>query len=407
MKIQYAIILSIILLLSSITFSQEKIKIATYNILNYPNFANEKNPDFELILSNINPDIVVVQEILSQSGVNLFRDAVLGNEYSAATFINGPDTDNALFYKDSLFTLISVDFLPASPRYITVYELYHNFSVDTLIIYSAHFKAGDSPSDEANRLNEASIFRIFSDMLPQNSNFMLVGDLNLYKSTEPAYEKLLNQTTHGYVLDPINRSGSWHVNSGFADVHTQSPRTAQLPDGGSNGGLDDRFDFILISQALKDSGGIEYVNDTYWAYGNDGQHFNQQIINPPYPISLEIAFALHDVSDHLPVVAEFWIGEVNSVEPIDPSELSFNLFQNYPNPFNPTTTIKFEVPQTTNVRLVLYDLLGKEVKTLFEGEAKAGITEVTISAEELNSGVYFYSLTTVNHISSKKLIVLK
>jgi hypothetical protein len=109
----------------------------------------------------------------------------------------------------------------------------------------------------------------------------------------------------------------------------------------------------------------------------------------------------------LPVVAEFWFGDVNSVEPIELSDLSFNLFQNYPNPFNPTTTIKFEVPQATNLRLMLYDMLGREIKTIFEGEAKAGITEVTISAENLNSGVYFYSLTTVNHISSKKLIVLK
>jgi hypothetical protein len=236
---------------------------------------------------------------------------------------------------------------------------------------------------------------------------MLVGDLNLYRATEPAYEKLLNQSTQGYVLDPINRSGSWHNNSGYSDVHTQSPRTAVLPDGGANGGMDDRFDFILISQTVKDSGSISYIDDTYYAYGNDGQHFNQQIINPPYPISLEIAFALHDVSDHLPVVAEFQFGDVNSVEPIDPSNLTFNLYQNYPNPFNPVTKIKFEVPQTTNTKVVLYDLLGREVKTIFEGEAKAGITELILSAEDLNSGVYFYSLITAEHISSKKLIFLK
>ncbi|MBT8379850.1 MAG: T9SS type A sorting domain-containing protein [Ignavibacteria bacterium] len=407
MRIKSIIILSILFVLSSLCLSQDRIKIATYNILNYPNFANEKNPDFQRILNDINPDIITVQEILSQSAVNLFKDDVLGSEYSAATFVNGPDTDNALFYKDSLFTLNNVDFLPTSPRYITFYELYNNFTLDTLIIYVAHFKAGNSPQDEANRLNEASIFRIFSDMLPENSNFMFVGDLNLYRATEPAYEKLLNQSTQGYVLDPINRSGSWHNNSGYADIHTQSPRTAQLPDGGSNGGMDDRFDFILISQAVKDSGGIEYIEDTYFTYGNDGQHFNQQIINPPYPISLEIAFALHDVSDHLPVVAEFYFGKVSSVEPTDPSNLSFQLYQNYPNPFNPVTKIKFEVQNTTEAKLVLYDILGRKLKTLFEGEAEAGITEITLSADDLNSGVYFYSLITANQISSKKLIVLK
>jgi hypothetical protein len=85
----------------------------------------------------------------------------------------------------------------------------------------------------------------------------------------------------------------------------------------------------------------------------------------------------------------------------------FELRQNYPNPFNPATTIKFEVPKTADVKLVLYDLLGREIKILFEGEAKAGVTEVSVSAEELNSGIYFYRLSTANHSSSKKLIVLK
>ena len=407
MKIKFLFILSILILVNSLCLSQERIKIVTYNILNYPNFANEKNSDFNLILSDINPDIVVVQEILSQNAVDLFRDSVLTTEYSAATFIDGPDTDNALFFKDSLFTVFNVDFLPTTPRYITVYKLYHNFTLDTLVIYSAHFKAGDSPQDEANRLNEAAIFRIFSDMLPVNSNFMLVGDLNLYKASEPAYEKLLEQTTQGYVLDPISRSGSWHVNSGFADIHTQSTRTAQLPDGGSNGGLDDRFDFILISKAVKDSGGIEYISDTYFAYGNDGQHFNEQIINPPYPISLEIAFALHDVSDHLPVVAEFWFGNINSVNTIDPSDLSFNLHQNYPNPFNPTTNIRFQVADFGFVTLKIYDLLGNEVATLVNEEKPAGNYQVVFNGSGLPSGLYIFRLISKNYSASKKLMILK
>ncbi|MBT8383631.1 MAG: T9SS type A sorting domain-containing protein, partial [Ignavibacteria bacterium] len=75
--------------------------------------------------------------------------------------------------------------------------------------------------------------------------------------------------------------------------------------------------------------------------------------------------------------------------------------------FNPVTKIKFEVQNTTEAKLVLYDILGRKLKTLFEGEAEAGITEITLSADDLNSGVYFYSLITANQISSKKLIVLK
>jgi len=407
MKIKSIFILSILLLVHSFCLSQERIKIATYNILNYPNFANEKNQDFKLILSGINPDIVAVQEIQSQSAVILFRDSVLGTQYNYANYSIGFSNDNALFYKDSLFSIISVDFLPTSPRYIISYKLYHNFTLDTLVVYSAHFKAGNTSDDRANRENEAAIFRIFSDLLPANSNFMLIGDLNLYSATEPAYERLLNQNTHGYVLDPINRYGNWHVNSGFADIHTQSTRTAQLPDGGSNGGLDDRFDFILISEALNDSGGIEYINDTYLAYGNDGLHFNQQLINPPYPISLEIAFALHDVSDHLPVYAEFDFGIVSDVEVIEADEMNFVLHQNYPNPFNPTTNIRFQIADIRFVTLKIYDLLGNEVATLVSEEKPAGSYEVEFDGSNLPSGLYIYRLISQNYSASKKLMLLK
>ena len=389
------------------SFAQDRVKILTYNILNYPNFATEKNAKYQLIFNEAKPDVIAVQEILSQSGVNSFLSNVLGVSFKAATFFDGPDTDNALFYKDSIFTLLTSEIIPNSPRYITKYVLQHNFSQDILIIYIAHFKAGDTQSDEFNREQEAARLRIYTNQLSAGTNFILVGDLNLYRSTEASYVRLLDQTNSGYFLDPVDRPGNWHEMSSFADIHTQSTRLVQLPDGGSNGGLDDRFDFILISQALMNFGGVDYVTDSYWAYGNDGQHFNQQIVNPPYPISEEIAFALHDVSDHLPVVAEFDFGVVNDVEPINPLLTSFNLYQNYPNPVNPTTTIRFEIPQSTIIKLVLYDLLGREIKILYDGEAFSGMNEVKLNAQNFTSGIYFYNLISKDFIATKKLIILK
>ncbi|MGB5287862.1 MAG: T9SS type A sorting domain-containing protein [Ignavibacteriaceae bacterium] len=389
------------------SFSQNRVKILTYNILNYPNFSTEKNAKYQLIFNEAKPDVVAVQEILSQSGVNSFLSNALGISFKAATFFNGPDTDNALFYKDSIFTILTSEIIPNSPRYITKYVLQHNFTQDIIVIYIAHFKAGTTQPDEFNREQEAARLRIYTDQLSAGTNFMLLGDLNLYRSTEASYVRLLDQTNSGYFLDPVNRPGNWHEMSSFADVHTQSTRLAQLPDGGSNGGLDDRFDFILISQSLMNFGGVDYVTGSYWAYGNDGQHFNQQIVNPPYPISEEIAFALHDVSDHLPVIAEFDFGVVNDIEPINPLVTTFNLFQNYPNPFNPSTKIRFELPQSTHVKLLLYDLLGREIKIIFDGEALAGINEVVLNAGILTSGIYFYTLISKEFISTKKLTILK
>ncbi|KAA0245991.1 MAG: T9SS type A sorting domain-containing protein [Ignavibacteriota bacterium] len=186
-----------------------------------------------------------------------------------------------------------------------------------------------------------------------------------------------------------------------------------MPDGGSTGGLDDRFDFILVSQSLKSPGGVDYAEGTYWAYGNDGQHFNQQIVNPPYPISEEIAFALHKVSDHLPVVAEFNFGVVNDVEnEQDPSTLSFNLYQNYPNPFNPSTKISFTIPANRSgenqfVNLAVFDILGREVARLINEEKSPGNYTVEFNSGELPSGVYIYRLSTSENNISKKLTIIK
>jgi endonuclease/exonuclease/phosphatase family metal-dependent hydrolase len=404
-KIKY--IIFIFLIGSFAAFSQERIKLLTYNILNYPNFASTKNAKYQLIFNEAKPDIVAVQEILSQYGVNLFLSDVLGNSFSAAPFFDGPDTDNALFYKDSIFTLLSAEIIPNSPRYITRYLLEHKFTLDRLIIYIAHFKAGNTPSDEYTREQEAARVRIYTNQHPAGTNFILVGDFNLYHSTEAAYVRLLDQVDTGYFLDPIDRPGYWHENSSFSDVHTQSTRTFQLNDGGSTGGLDDRFDFILVSQSIMSLGGIDYVQGSYWAYGNDGLHFNQQLVNPPYPISEQIAFALHDVSDHLPVVAEFAFGVVNDVEQSDQSLFSYHLYQNYPNPFNPVTTIKFEVPVSQQVELSVFDVLGRAVKVLFNDLAPAGIVAIDFNAEELSSGVYFYRIKAQNFMASKKLVIIR
>ncbi|MFB3056072.1 MAG: T9SS type A sorting domain-containing protein, partial [Ignavibacteriaceae bacterium] len=369
-----------------------------------------KNPKFKLILDNLNPDILVVQEILSQSAVNEFLNQVLSDEFEAGDFINGPDTDNAIFYKDSLFTFISTGFIntaPSGPRYISIFKLFHKITLDTLIIYSAHFKASQGLDNELRRLNEAATLRVLTNLLPQGTDFLLVGDLNLYRSTEPAYEKLLVQDGTGNFLDPIDFPGSWHESFTYRHIHTQSTRTANLGDGGSTGGLDDRFDFILSSQSIIDQGGIDYVADSYLAYGNDGEHFNVAIINPPYPISLQMAFDLHDVSDHLPVVAEFDFGVVSGIEDEFVQPDDFILFQNYPNPFNPTTKIQYAVSKRQFISLNVYDVLGNLIVTLVNEEKPSGTYEVEFDASNLPSGVYMYRLTAGNFSSSKKLLLLK
>ncbi len=85
----------------------------------------------------------------------------------------------------------------------------------------------------------------------------------------------------------------------------------------------------------------------------------------------------------------------------------FRLYQNYPNPFNPSTRIKFNLPKSSIVKMTIYDITGKEVKTLINGELEAGIHLIDFDASNISSGIYFYKLTTSEFTETKKMVLLK
>ncbi len=90
-----------------------------------------------------------------------------------------------------------------------------------------------------------------------------------------------------------------------------------------------------------------------------------------------------------------------------PLPIAFKLYQNYPNPFNPTTTIQFNVPSSGFVSLKVYDVLGREVRTLVDKMEQPGNYTVTFNAGNLPSGVYFYMLEAGRFTAVKKMMVLK
>jgi hypothetical protein len=85
----------------------------------------------------------------------------------------------------------------------------------------------------------------------------------------------------------------------------------------------------------------------------------------------------------------------------------FALYEAYPNPFNPTTTIQYDIAEVTQVRLAVYDLMGREVKILVDGERSPGRYSAVFNAEGLPSGMYFYHLRAGNFSSIRKLLLLK
>ena len=300
---------ALVLLLVGSAAAQDTLKIATYNLLNYPGSdASTRNPYFRAVLNSMKPDVLVVQEMTSQAGVDVFRDGVLNAAqpglFSSVPFNNGPDTDNSFFFKSSKVIFIGATYIPTALRDIAEYRFKPINSSDTVRIFSVHLKANQS--DTLARLAEATILRNYLNALPTGSKFIVVGDFNTYYSSEPALVKLLESeaNNNGRCKDPLNSVGNWHSNIAFQAIHSQSPRVRAF-GGGSTGGMDDRFDLMLVSYPMDQ----HLIPSSYTTYGNDGNHFNDSINRlPNAAVPDSVANGLHYASDHLTLFARFVFG---------------------------------------------------------------------------------------------------
>jgi hypothetical protein len=87
--------------------------------------------------------------------------------------------------------------------------------------------------------------------------------------------------------------------------------------------------------------------------------------------------------------------------------VNYTLYQNYPNPFNPTTTMRYDLPESGQVSLTVFDITGRSVATVVSGVQSAGTHEITFNATQLPSGMYFYKLQTKEFTSVQKMMLIK
>jgi len=370
----------------------DTLRVVSYNALNFRGMADvDRLDDFLRVLRGIEPDVVAFQEIISEEAVDVLLSSIflqINDDWAAAAFTNGRDTDNALLYRSSKVSLVSQRVIQTTLRDIAEYVL-SPVGPDSALrfrLYSAHLKA--SQGCEERRREEAAILRQQLNMLPMGSLFMFVGDFNLYTSTEPAYQLLLSDTAgglpNGQLFDPIDTPGRWNNSVTFAPVHTQSTTS-----------LDDRFDFILVSEAFMDTAGAYVMPATYHAYGNDAQHFDRAIndgTNGVVPDS--IADALYAASDHLPVVADFVIRMEPSSSAEPPSVTTgFDLVTCYPNPFNSTLTVEIS-PQGHAATAEIFDVLGRRIMQREFAGGRTAAMPWRVDLSPFGTGSYFVKVTT-------------
>lgn len=372
--------------------------VMTYNLLNYPGSTpSVREPFYRTVVTAAQPDILVVQELTNVTGITSFLNNVLnfsGSSYSAGSFTDGPDTDNGIFYKSSLFQFISNTAIATSLRHINQFKLKEIASGDTLIIYSVHLKASNTSADEAQRANEVANLRAVTNLLPTGENFMVCGDFNIYRSGETAYQAMIQNGSNpaGKFNDILSMSGTWN-NSLYAPYHTQSPRTTSF-GGGATGGMDDRFDMFLFSDKIIQSGGYDIVSNSYKAFGNDGFHFNSAINAPPYgTYDSVLCAALHGASDHLPVIVKLKHSSspINLPLPTNLAHAGNNAIGNsltvYPNPAHDQLFLK--VNAAASFDLHLYDLNGRKLKTIILKDQAAG-SIVPVNISDLPGGIFYF-----------------
>jgi hypothetical protein len=117
----------------------------------------------------------------------------------------------------------------------------------------------------------------------------------------------------------------------------------------------------------------------------------------------------NSATDGLPLGDPYWFtGAVTAVaSQVSAVPVAFALEQNYPNPFNPATRIVFSLPKETQARLEIFDMLGRNVATLFNETKHAGQYSVDYDGSKLSSGIYIYRLSTPGMTMSKKMTLLK
>ena len=300
---------------SSLHAQYDTLKVMYYNVLDYPNIYPERKANFRTVNQYVKADIILVNELKTTSGANLLLNDALNvygtTHYQKAVYTQQDFSENLLYYNSDKLVLYSQDVISTNIRDIDEYVLYYKsadlaITNDTVFFYfyEAHLKASTGSSNESQRLAEVNAFLDHLNAIPNAENVFFGGDFNIYTSSEPAYQALMDNVTYNF-NDPLP-AGNWHNNSYYSNIHTQSTRTTN-PMGGSTGGLDDRFDFILFTDDVANATNrVQYIPNSCEAFGNDGNHFNDALIDSPVNPNLpdSIIQALYYMSDHLPVICD-------------------------------------------------------------------------------------------------------
>lgn len=149
---------------------------------------------------------------------------------------------------------------------------------------------------------------------------------------------------------------------------------------------------------------LTFTDDSPWPTAADGDGPTLELKNPNLDNALSSSWQASP-GHGTPGADNSTFTDIEENESGLPTQ--FKLYQNYPNPFNPSTNIRFQMPVRSHVRLAVYDLLGREITVLVDGEMEAGFHQVQFDASNIATGMYIYQLKAGNFVNTNKLSFVK
>lgn len=346
-----------------------------------------KDQALKCIVKHVQPDVLTVNELGKGS---IYSQRILDNVmntdgvdyYAFAAPVSNPNSGitigNGLYYDTRKLVLHSTFYVTTSVTYFNAYRMYYRSNElaqgDTAFItfIVCHLKAGNESEDQ--RLDQVQRLMNRLTSIGRADNYVLCGDFNVYNASEEAYQLLVHNTNPVIrFYDPIDREGEWDNNSRYADIFTQSTHTS-TNGCYSSGGMDNRFDFILVSEFVKNGARkVRCLPDTYRALGQDGNRLNGSLISPtnnsePY----SVINALYAMSDHLPVIMDYQLDATLAV-----SEPAMQLPIRVVNPVNDHLTLIPNLSHDTRLSIEICSIDGRVLHCETRSVA-AGDTRLTL-----------------------------
>ena len=409
-SIRFLLLLSI-----SSLFAQQSINVMSYNLFRFPS-ANPANRELILkdILATYPVDLLMVCELETEAGANLILNQALlplNANYQRAVFYTNSSSNTdyiqqLVFYNSQKLILVSQQIYPTTIRDLNRYTFKLN-TVEAvtnpvyLEVFVAHLKSSTGTVNQQDRLAMVTVFTNALASIPNNHYVLYGGDFNFYTASEPGYQEILDPTNAIVMRDPVNAAGSWQDNPNFKTVHTQCTRVSNAGFGsgvnaGGSGGMDDRFDFIMMSQNFWNAGNLTYVPNSYQAYGNNGNCLNLDINDSSCTgtFSQTLRDYLYWMSDHVPVVMQMETNQ-NFLSTTHYSLQSLQL----ENTITSTSLHGSTTLPLANTSYQIVNLLGELVqKNNLYG------TTFEIPVYELPKGMYFLIITNGTSSLKKKFI---